>query len=60
MIVQFHLNGYSTAKDGEIIKWETKKTTDLKGNDCEEWIAVIEDIDSGLIYRVPKNHIIDC
>ena len=58
MIVQFHLTGYIRPREGYIVRWETRKTMDIFRNECEEWIAVIEDMDSGLLYRVPKNEII--
>ena len=57
-IYEFVIKGYEEARRGCIKDWYLIPTSDDKGNQCEELFAVIQDVDNGFIYRVPRIHVI--
>ena len=57
-IYEFTLDGFDESRRGCIKDWYTVPTFDCKGNPCKELFAVMQDVDSGLIYQVPRIRII--
>ncbi len=51
--VEYFNESYNTSRVGDLIAFERRETTDENGYPCEESIAVVEDLETNLTYRVP-------